>query len=889
MAITTGTQFGHYRILTLLGAGGMGEVYRAHDSRLGREVAIKLLSADFAQDEDRLHRFEQEARATSALNHPNILTVYDIGTHDGSAFIVEELLEGEELRSALNDGAISPRKAIEYACQIVAGLGAAHEKGIVHRDLKPENIFITTDDHVKILDFGLAKLKTSTLAGGAGSEDETRKPLTSPGVIMGTVGYMSPEQVRGAVADHRSDIFSFGVILYEMLSGKKPFAGESVVETLNAILKDDVPELDGSAKVSPALEKVMRRCLEKKPEHRFHSAHDLGFALDALSASTSSSGSGLTSAATAAVTETKRSAWRGIPWLTAALFAILTIILGLAYFTGSSKDQPQAIRLSFEPPANLSFNDVQADWAVISPDGQKIAFDALSSDGKYMLYVSDLNSGEARMMPGSDNPLAPFWSPDSRSIAYGSLGKLKRSDLSGGNAQVLCDAARLTAGAWNKNGDIIFGSDYGSAMFRVSANGGEPQQITFQAETGDGQHSGGTFLPDGRRFLFNRSAISAELRGLWIGSLDSKEIKRVLSENLTVRFAPPDWLIMVRNQVLVAQKIDLNTLELKGDPIPIITQPENAASAPARFSVSENGVLVWQGEWKREYQLLWWDRQGKQVGAIGQPEFVSGGQEPRLSPDGKRLALRRNGIWITDLAGENGIKLSAFGQLPTWSPDGSRLAYNGRVEEVGAGIFERAASGVGDPQLLLAGVVFPKVWTPDGRFLLYMMRGPKTRSDIWALPSFGERTPFPLLNSKADENTPLMSANGRWIAYLSDESGSSELYVQSFNADGKPGSDRKRISANGANSLVWSRDGKELFFIGRDRQLMATTVKTDGPEFEFTPPVALFKTRTIYQYGAFQDFDVSADRQRFLIGTLIGDPKSPNPTVILNWTGALKK
>jgi Tol biopolymer transport system component len=695
--------------------------------------------------------------------------------------------------------------------------------------------------------------------------------------------------VRGKNLDHRSDIFSFGVILYEMLRGRRTFTGESAVEVMNAILKEEPEELtETNARISPQLEKIVRRCLEKRPERRFQSTSDLGFALEALS-TPSSSGSGLSSATNAAVSLVTSSVWRArFPWIAAGVFALIAAILGFAYFTAPSKDQQQAIRLSFEPPPNLSFNDVQADWAVISPDGQKIAFNALSPDGKYMLYVRDLNSGEVKNLPGSDLPLQPFWSPDSRSVAYGSLGKLKRSDISGGNAQVLCDAARLTAGTWNKEGDIIFGPDYGSAMFQVSAKGGEPKQVTFQDENGDGQHSGGTFLPDGKRFLFNRIATSADLMGLWMGSLDSKDTRRILTENLTVRFAPPDWLILVRNQVLVAQKFDLNTLELKGDPVPIITQPENAASAPARFSVSGNGVLVWQGEWKREYQLLWLDRAGKQVGAIGQPEFVTSGQEPRLSPDGKHLALKRDGIWVTDLAGENGIKLGV-GQLPTWSPDGSRVAFNGAIDGVGRGIVERAANGVGDPQLLLAGVVFPKAWTPDGRFLLYMQRGPKTRSDIWVLPSFGDRKEYPLLTSKADENTPLISPNGRWIAYLSDESGYSELYVQSFNAEGKLGTDRKRVSANGAISPVWSGDGKEIFYIGRDRQLMATTVKTDGPEFEFTPPVALFKTRTVYQYGAFQEFDVSPDRQRFLIGTLVGEPKSTNPTVILNWPAALKR
>jgi len=888
--LSANSNVSHYRIVSKIGAGGMGEVYSAHDSRLDREVALKLLPADFANDEDRLRRFEQEAKATSALNHPNILTVYDIGEHQGSPFIVAELLEGGELREVLNERTISVRKAIEYAQQLVSGLAAAHEKGIVHRDLKPENVFITKDERVKILDFGLAKL-SEPQAVSTGSDIATRQAITNPGTVMGTVGYMSPEQVRGQLADYRSDIFSFGVILYEMVTGKRAFNHETMAETMTAILREEPEELTViNPTINPGLERIVRRCLEKKPERRFQSTADLGFALEALATPSSASGSGLTTAASTAVEETPRSVWLSrLPWITAGLFALVAASLGVAYFNRPSTDQ-KAIRLTFEPPANLSMNDVQADAAVISPNGEKIAFSAISTDGKYVLYVRDLNSTEARALPGSDFPLVPFWSPDSRSVAYGSLGKLKRSDLSGGNAQVLCDAPRLTGGAWNENGDIVFGPDYGSAMFQVSSKGGEPKQVTFQEESGDGQHSGGTFLSDGRRFLFTRSAASRELTGLWMGSLDSTETKRIMTENVTVRFAPPDWLIIVRNQVLVAQKFDTGSLEMRGDPVPIITQPENATRAPARFSVSDNGVLVWQGEWKREYQLLWVDRAGKQVGAIGEPAFVSSGQEPRLSPDGKRLALKRDGaIWITDLAGENGITLGG-GQLPTWSPDGNRLVFSGAAAGVNRGIVERAANGVGDPVLLLRGVVFPKVWTPDGRFLFYMRRGPKTRSDIWVLPSFGDRKEYPLLNSAADENTPLISANGQWIAYLSDESGYSDLYVQSFTADGKLGTERKRISgSNGALSPVWSSDGNELFFIGRDRQMMATTVKTDGPQFEFTPPVALFKTRTVFQYGAFQEFDVTRDRQRFLIGTLIGEPKSANPTVILNWTAALKK
>src|SRR5262245_53913957 len=382
MTLPSGTKLGSYEILAPLGAGGMGEVYRARDNRLERAVALKVLPTDFAKDADRLRRFEQEARATSALNHPNILTVHDFGLHEGAPFIVMELLEGEELRAQLDEGALSVRKAIEYAQQITAGLAAAHEKGVVHRDLKPENLFVTKDGRVKILDFGLAKLKPQKLAGGVDSEAPTLKPLTNPGVIMGTVGYMSPEQVRGQEADHRADIFSFGMILYEMLSGKRAFNGVSVADVMSAILKEEPPELsETNAKISPQLEKIVRRCLEKKPERRFQTASDLGFALEALTTA-SSSGANRTVAAQALDTAamTSRSGWRERLWMLAAgVLALALLALGVAYFWRAATDT-RTVRLSFTPPENLAFDNGQHDYAIVSPDGQKLLFTGRSAD-----------------------------------------------------------------------------------------------------------------------------------------------------------------------------------------------------------------------------------------------------------------------------------------------------------------------------------------------------------------------------------------------------------------------------------------------------------------------------------------------------------------------------
>src|SRR5215470_302189 len=557
----------HYRILSKIGAGGMGEVYRARDTRLDREVAIKILPAKLSGDGDRLKRFEQEARATSTLNHPNILTVYDIGMHEGAPYLVAELLQGEELRHQLKGTAKSERKAIDYAQQIVHGLAAAHERGIVHRDLKPENLFITTDGRAKILDFGLAKLTAASTEPDI-SEDSTRRVLTNPGTIIGTVDYMSPEQVRGEKVDHRSDIFTFGAILHEMITGRRAFRRETMAETMTAILKEEPEELSTlNPNTSPALERIVNRCLEKKPERRFQSTSDLGFALDALSAPTSSSGRDLTTAASVAVTEAKRSTWHArLPWVVAGTLALALLTFGAFSFSSRSSNEARAVRLWLIPPPDVAFNDATANAAVISPDGQKIAFTANSVDGKIMLYIRNLDSLEAKVLPGSENAIEPFWSPDSRSIGFGSNGKLKRADLSGANAAVVCDAARLVGGTWNEKGTIVFAPDYGTALMQVSAQGGEPRLAIAKSTVEPEGERYPYFLPDDRHFLFQ-----SEQAGIVAASLDSSEVKQILPDKTRFVYATQGFLIFLRNEALVAQSFDARSLTLSGDPVPIIT------------------------------------------------------------------------------------------------------------------------------------------------------------------------------------------------------------------------------------------------------------------------------------------------------------------------------
>ena len=893
--ISPNTTIAQYTIVSKLGEGGMGVVYRARDPKLGREVAIKVLPASLSENADRLNRFEQEAQAAGALNHPNILSIYHIGTHDGAPYIVSELLEGGTLRERMAGGALPQRKAIDYALQMAKGLAAAHEKGIVHRDIKPDNIFITDDGRVKILDFGIAKLTGTGDGQQSQTEVPTRKVNTDPGTVMGTMGYMSPEQLKGQPVDHRSDIFSFGAILYEMLSGKRAFRGDSMAETMSAILREEPPDLSETNKtISPALERVVRHCLEKNPAERFHSARDLAFAIESLSGSAISSGQTVTMPTVTAEIDRSESKgfsrWFGnakLAWIVGAvlLFGLLAA-LAVLYFVRSPSGT-HAVRLAFIPPPELAFNDTLPDAAVISPDGQKIAFTATSAGGKRLLYIRNLDSSEVKPLPGSENALEPFWSSDSRSIAFGSNGTLKRSDLTGANAQVLCDAARLIGGTWSKDGIIVFAPDYRTTLMQVSAQGGEPKPVNMKLEGDDLEQRNPYFLPDGRHFIFPRR------RGIWAGSLDSPEIKQIVAQAGAAVYAPPGWLIFVRNDALVAQAFDAEKLAVFGEPIPIITGAKNNPGS-RRFSVSENGTLVWQGQWQRDYQLVWYDREGKQTGAIDAPMEVNVGQSPMLSPDGKRLVVRRvmssagadSNLWVVDLEKGTGLRItSTFSQMPVWSPDGSRIAYN-----AGNSIAVKAANGTGDAEILLPRTAFTAAWSPDSRFIIFMERGVKTRMDLWALPMFGDKKEYQLSNSPFDEQNPQLSPDGHWLAYSSDEAGNYEIYVQSFSADGKLGADKRIVSTAGGKLPLWRRDGSELFFVAADGQMMASSVKTGGTEFQFAAPKPLFKTRTLSLEGAiFREYDVSPDGQRFLIGTLIGEPTAPPPTVIMNWTALMKK
>ncbi len=906
MAIVPGAQLGAYEILAPLGAGGMGEVYRARDTRLNRAVAIKVLPADFAKDADRLRRFEQEARATSALNHPNILTIYDIGTASselgGAPYLVAELLEGEELRAQVDAGALPVRRALDYAQQIAAGLAAAHEKGIVHRDLKPENLFVTKDGRVKILDFGLARMKPQKLAGGVDSEAATLRPLTNPGVIMGTVGYMSPEQVRGQEADHRADIFSFGIILHEMLSGQRTFTGDSLVELMNAILKEEPPELsETNAKISPQLEKIVRRCLEKKPERRFHSAHDLGFALEAL-ATPSSSGANRTEAVQALDTSatTKRSDWRErIAWLTATALLLTTLWLAWAYFTRKPMET-QARKFSVLMPEKVAM--IWWEAPIISPDGQRIVFIAKDAVGKTSLWLRPLNSLTAQPLADTEAAKNPFWSPDSRVIGFFTPGKLKKIDATGGAVSTICEAANGRGGSWSRQDVIIFVPGTRSPVLRVSANGGTPVPITTFDETlAETAHRYPQFLPDGKHFLFLSTRPLNGKSGIYLGSLDGTERQHLMELNTNAVYAAPGYLLFIRDHTLMAQPFDAERRQLSGEPVPIAEPVVRLTNTQANgdlslFSVSENGVLVYRNSRDLDpLQIVWLDRAGKQLGAFDPPGDY---RYPTISPDGKTVAVdlrdQQTGtydIWLFEVA--RGVR-SRFTSNPgedtgaTWSSDSSRLAFTSdrRANPSSGKLYVKQANGAGNEEELaeITGGVGSGDWSSDGQYFLYGKQAPSGNNALEVVSISGDKQPRQLLDASSTHLSSRFSPDGKWIAYTSNETGVFEVYVQSFPTLEK----RVQVSKGGGRSPVWHKDGKGLFYISAERQMMAVTWNGNDKVVVGAATV-LFQAGIESARSQERFYDVSPDGQRFLLLRPTGEIVSTPFTVVLNWMAEVKK
>jgi eukaryotic-like serine/threonine-protein kinase len=899
--LSTNSTVSHYRIVSKIGAGGMGEVYRARDSRLDRDVAIKMLPVEVAKDIDRLKRFEQEAKATSALNHPNILTVYDIGENDGVPFIVSELLEGEELRDRLNEGAIPLRKTIDYAQQIVSGLSAAHERGITHRDLKPENLFVTKDDRIKILDFGLAKLREAP-TNVHGSEDATKRALTDPGVVMGTVGYMSPEQVRGSVADHRSDIFSFGVILYEMLTGNRAFSGESVVETMHSILKEDVTEVqeNSGVRIPPALDKLMRRCLEKKPDHRFHSAHDLGFALDAIASPTSSSDSGLTVAANSLSSETRGSGLlRHLAWVVAAVFLISTVALAVLYLQREAPSSP-TMRFALAPPEKNSFTEGFA----LSPDGKSIAFVARNSLGLTALWVRPLNSVDARLLAGTEGVSFPFWSPDSRSIGFFAGGKLRKIDAAGGPSQSLADAASdPRGGTWAPDGTIIFAPNTLSPLMKVPASGGAVSEVTkVNTEIGQTSHRWPKILPDRKHFLYFGRGGAVERQGIYGASVDNPEPTLLVISPVAGDYTEVDgvgYLLFVREGTLMMQRFDPAKLELSGEATPVVehvlTFPgEVGPTAYSAFSAAAGNLVYRTGD-QQTTRLTWHDRDGKALESIGEP---GGYHEPLLSKDGTKILYGRNDgtgpqdVFLHDLKRGNSTRLTfdaASDSTTVVSPDETQVVFfSNRAAK--QGIYRKSSSGAGSEETIWIDQfgIYPSSWSPDGKAILCDKNGgPRTKLDVWVVPMNGEQ-PYPYIATEFEEAHAQFSPDGRWVAYTSNESGRAEIYVQSFPI----GNGKWQISVAGGDQPMWRQDGKELFYVAPDNGLVAVAIATGGTTIDVSRPQVLFQAQMPLGGGVTDDrnnYVPTPDGQKFLVNTLADAADTEPLVVVLNWGREIKK
>lgn len=904
MGLATGTKLGPYEIQEPLGAGGMGEVYRARDTRLGRDVAIKVLPAHLSTDPDLKQRMEREARAISSLNHPHICTLHDIGSQNGIDFLVMEHLEGETLADRLHRGSLRLDEALKIAIQIADALDKAHARGIVHRDLKPANVMLTKNGP-KLMDFGLAK-PAPGLGSTSGSSPATpntptmsvaalsasASPLTQKGTVVGTFQYMAPEVLQGSEADARSDIFSFGCVLYEMITGRRAFEGKSQFSVLGAIL-DREPERVSALLPSspPRLDETVGRCLAKTPDRRYGCMHDVRIQLEGLAVASP------TEVAQPATLKPTRGTLR--PWLVACVATLLALAVAAAYLFQSPKPEP-VVRSTILPPTGTSFVTMlpASGPPVLSPDGTRLAFTA-RDEKKVLLYVRSLTSLTAQPLPGTEDSMYPFWSPDSGEIAFFAAGKLKKINASGGPPQNLCDVANGRGGAWSKDGVIVFTPFTTQPLFRVSAAGGTPEPASkLDLSRGENSHRWPSFLPDGKHFLFwARSSRGAQESMLYVGELGSLQAKALTKSDSMAVYASGRILFM-RDQTLMAQPFNPRRLETSGEPVPIAEHVAiNGASARPLFSATDTGALIYQaGETSGGWNLLWFDRDGKQTGSIPQVDRYL---YPVLSPDGHRLATvifqgsqGIGDIWIFDLARGTSTRLTFGGasqNSPTWSSDGKMVFYSSNPKGI-SHIYAKSADGSGPQREVLETndmVEIPVSASSDGRYLAYIRRD-QSRNEavyhIWALPLFGDGKPLPVVQTAFEESAPSVSPDGKWMAYQSNESGRREIYITAFPAGGA----KWQVSTSGGTSAKWRGDGKELFFLDPADKIMAVDVNASGDAVRLGVPHALFQNVGIVQRDL-GPFVVTADGKKFLLnGGNIKEGGDPF-TLVLNWPAELKK
>jgi eukaryotic-like serine/threonine-protein kinase len=886
-----GQRIGGYEIRSLVGVGGMGEVYRARDTKLGRDVAIKILPRLFTSNPDRLARFEREARVLASLNHPHIGAIYGLEDADGVPALVLELVNGETLADRIARGPIPLNDTLTMARQMADALEAAHEKGIVHRDLKPANIKITPDGVVKVLDFGLAK----AASGDAAPVDLTQSPTmtiggTREGVILGTAGYMSPEQAKGRSADKRADVWAFGIVLYEMLTGRQAFAGETTSDVLAKVIEREPDWTALPASTPPRLRELLRRCARKDPKTRLQAIGDARVQIEELISGTADETIGVVATPPRAQ-KRARLAWT-VTTLSLAIIAALAIPATL-YFR---RVAPEPLVTRFEiatPPTS------DPGSFALSADGRQLAFVAMA-EGTPRLWVRRLDQVTAQSLAGTEGARYPFWKPDGRTIGFFADGKLKTIDLGSVESHVVADAPTGRGGTWNHDGVIVF-APAGFVLMRVTATGGTPVPVT-QLPSGRGSHRFPQFLPDGRHFLYLGGTGRGVEQDMFVGSLDGPESKRVRAARSVAVFAPPASLLWVEEGVLVAQPFDPVHAVVTGEPIPVVQDVGlDEAVYRGAFAVSATGVLAHRTGVGERRQLTWVDRAGVVQGTAGAPD-EAGLSGVELAPDGKRVAVVRTvqgntDVWLIDTGRDVSSRFTlhpGLDGLPLWSSDGTRVVFSSRRNDA-ENLFEKAANGAGEERPLLPSGELKMAldWSRDGRWLLYGTRHPKTGLDLWAAPMAGDGKPVPVIDAPFDETAGQFSPDGRWVAYQSNESRPVQIYIRPFPGPGSP----RQLTTAGGSQPRWRPDGKELFYVALDGRLMAVPIAVGADrQLETGTAVALFRPQLATGpninsggTGSRAQYAVARDGRRFLMNVTVAEATPTPITVVLNWDAVLKK
>ena len=867
MALTPGTRLGAYEIAALLGAGGMGEVFRARDTKLNRDVALKVLPDSFAGDPDRLARFTREAQTLASLNHANIAHIHGLEESGGLRALVMELVEGEDLSQRIARGAIPVDEALPIAKQIAEALEAAHGQGIIHRDLKPANVKVRPDGTVKVLDFGLAKLADRPVPADVDVAQSPTRPLhaTLGGVILGTPAYMSPEQARGKPVDKRADIWAFGCVVFEMLTGRTAFGRTGAADTLAAVLEHQPEWGMLPLRTPPRVERLLRRCLQKDRTRRLR---DIGDALldldDAPEDDFAAAGPRISAGSRAAA---------------AALFLVIGMIVGAALVwrvaSAPARDPQQGVsgRFSIALGVSDALANLENPAVAISADGKRLAFVAGSTP---RLFLRELDESQARPVPGSEGASAPFFSPDGRSVAFFADSRIKKVSVTGGDPVTVAGSAAAgnpRGGAWNVDGTIAFTPAPGTAIFGVNADGGTPQPLTkLDVARGEGAHHWPEFMPDGKAILYTvgtGTATSWDDREIVVESLSTGE-RHVVAHGTAARYVASGHLVVARGGALTTIPFDPTRLQTTGAPIRIAEGVMQSAFGAAQFSASRNGTFVYVAGGTSTRELVWFSRAGvaKTLPAPAQTYW-----SVRISPDGQRLALgveaASYGVWLHDLARGTPTRLTFDGTsaFPIWTPDGARLTFNSTKSGGVLNLFWRPADGSGEDERLATSdaIQIANSWSPNGRVLAYQNNSPQTGRDIWLLSLDQRDTPWPFLQTKYEEGGAAFSPDGRWMAYVSTEAGPPNIYVvaMEWGRHPFPGPGEKvRVSSDGGGGPVWSRNGHELFY--RNGNSMMVTDVESGSRLRVGNPRVLFEGR--FGRTPFQaDYDLSPDGQQFIM------------------------